>query len=1476
MHTSSKHNTKSLHLKTAVQWFAASLTGTLFVSSVSCAAQPASSDSLSMDNQSYKNVLLNEVPNTTKLGAKETYEQALELFESYYRYGVRYDGDSADAIISGKEWYDDIETVGVNRERAKSQFIPFDSAAKAFAAQKTVLDDVDASSSSFYKKLSGTKWDFALVKTPEEAAKKDAEWLAKDYKGSEFNKEMVPAAWQTYRNSDGTFKYDEPIYTNHGFAWQNNVQPEDYTTPKAPTAYNPVGYYRTTFTLDKDWDGREVFISLQSVESAYYVYVNGKVVGYSTDSYTAHDFNITPYLTEGENTVAIKVFRWSIGSWLENQDFIRQSGIYRDVYLYSKGEAEIRDFFVKTEFTDTKDLLNSDVKLSVETNLRGLKNLEDKDYIVAARLLDKDGNEVAKNEDTVVSVKAAGTSPKAKLLDRGVNETLTMNVANPDKWFADSPTLYYLELVLKDTNGNEIESIVERVGFRDLRVVALGEKNKANKSLEQLQINGKKLVMRGVNRHDADLMKGRAVGFEEYLTDLQTMKQHNLNAIRTSHYPNDAIMYDLADELGLYICMDANIESHRAAVTGVRVPCGPEDKGEYKEFVAPILDRNANMIEHYKNNPSVLIWSSNNEAQYQKIKYNSHSGFWVASMYTLMRDPSRFRKSERASAYQEQIQLGDPWSLKSRLANIVDLHSTQYALPASVDAYRDVQPYVHSEYNHAMGQAYGNAKEHWDVIRDRNNVNGGFIWDYIDQSIYTVDKNNTSRKFWGFGGDWIDQKYNDNAFCGNGLAYADHTPSPKLLDAKKVHQQVNFYLAQDKVSATDMLKIKLVNEYESTPLTDFDISWSIYKNAESATPLASGVFISSLKGRSGQSINDNAQFFTIDLAKVLAGQTLIKGSEYFLDFSVKYKHDTNFGAKAGYEIAHEQFKLNFDDNSTRSLLNAKQIPDFADVAENDTSITLKGKTDQNQSFKIVLNKTTGTIDSYELDGDVVIMKGPEQSIFRAQTYNDTTAYWSKESQNAGAFENLKDVKVEVDKSAKRVLMHMSANMAVDAAISMDYEVLGNGEIIVLNNFSPKSNFAKVGGLAKVGSRLIVANEFQNFAYFGRGPFDTYVDRQSGARIGKYANKVADSFDSKMIRPQENGNHTDARWTTLTNAAGEGLLISSTGNFEVSALPYTAEELNSNVYDEPVYRHPVDVPLRKDSVVWSIDYKQRGVSDTAFMEHVPLEGYMVPTTDDYSYSYRISPINAKTNVDAKAFTEYSVEAAAHTVKSIEINGVALEAFDENVHEYNVTLDATAQSVDIKATGTNIRIVDNRDGSYVVKGLADGKYQEYLIKVVREGDPVALKQSDVIVAIGEDTNLVDGASKPVPSVTTKDGKTLIDGVDFTVKYANNTVAYRKASATIVFKGIYTAKSVTKSFTVKDYADAVKTISFNVDGGSAVPNMVIGSGTLLDQSKITIPTKEGYSFGGWFNYNFTQAFDFNQPVVQDTTLYAKWNKL
>ena len=1462
----------------AKRWIAGTLSGAMLFGCMPSAFAAAAQEPVSnvQPELSYRNVLSN-APNAQKLDAKQTYDQVLDLYESYFQNSVRFTQDGAQADITGKEWFDDIETVGINRERAKTQFIPYDDAEKAFAAEKSVLDEVGANTSPYYKKLSGTEWEFALVDNPAEAEKKDKEWLSKDYTGKDFQKEYVPASWQTYRNPDGTFKYDEPMYTNHGFPWADNLEKEDYVTPQAPTEKNPVGYYRTSFTLDEGWKNRETFISLQSVESAYYLYVNGKPVGYSTDSFTAHDFNITPYLQDGENTIALKVFRWSIGSWLENQDFIRQSGIYRDVYLYSKGEAEVRDYFAKTEFTNPKDLVNSDVKLNLETTIRGLKNTQDKNYKVSVRLRNQNGDEVARAQEQSVLVKAAGKTSAEKLRDAGTTITSTMTVTNPDKWFPDTPNLYYLEIVLSDENGKAMESIVERIGFRDLRKVRTEKKNADGQFLEQLQINGKQMVLRGVNRHDADVEKGHAVGYQEYLTDLTTMKQHNLNAIRTAHYPNDSVMYDLADELGLYICMDANIESHRAAFTGARVPTGPKELGEYKEWVAPVLDRNANMIEHYKNNPSVVIWSSNNEAQYAKVPYNSHSCFWVASMYALKRDPSRFRKSERASAYQEQVQTGDPWSLESRIQNIVDLHSTQYALPGGVNAYNNVQPYVHSEYDHAMGQSYGNAKEHWDVIRNRDNVNGGFIWDYIDQSIRTVNRDDTSDEFWGYGGDWIDKKYNDNAFCGNGLVYADHTPSPKLKEAKKVHQQVNFYLANPNVAPTDTVTVKMVNEYENTPLSAFDITWSIYQNSDSDKPLAKQTVTSNLGAMQGLSINTNSEEISIDLASVLPDFAPVSGNDYFLDFSVKLKENVNWGAKAGFEVAHEQFELDFTERTEQPSMDIQKIPAFESVEEKGSNVILTGTTNQKQKFEIVLNQEKGTIDSYKLDGQLVMAAGPEQSIYRAQTYNDTTAYWDEKSQNAGAPDRLSEVqvKLDTDSNKNKVTMSMTGRMQVDAAMGMSYEIYGNGEIVVLDQFSPKSDFAKEGGLAKVGSRMIVNSSYDNFQYYGRGPWDTYVDRESAARIGVYQNKVSDSFDKKMLKPQENGNHTDVRWTSLTNDEGTGLLVSTNGTIEVSALPYTAEELNRKNYNEAQYRHPNKVPTRQDSIVWNIDYKQRGVSDTAFMGHTPLDGYQVPTNQDYSYSYRITPITGQSEIAKISNEKYRVEAAADTVKSISVNGKPVEGFSSEKTEYDVTIDAQASAVEITAEGSNIEVVDRRNGTFAVSGKGEGGSQTYVVKVTRAVESSGYRAADAQVSLAEAAPLVDGKAEPVPVVKTADGKLLIDGVDFVVEYEGNTEAGKTAVATIQFKGAYHGDAIVKEFTVGDQKTVMRTIDFQTDGGTEMQSMQLADGTLLKEKEIPQPTKSGYTFAGWWNYNFTQAFDFNQPIAQDTTLYAKWTE-
>ena len=1290
------------------------------------------------------------------------YDEVLDIREKHYNDSIKLSGGEAD--FTGEEWLDQSQVIGINRERAKSQFISYQDADTALAAEKSVLDDVGPETSDYYMLLSGKDWDFALVRNPEEAAKVDELYLAENYTGDAFQPEYVPQAWQTYRNEDGTFKYfDEPIYTNTALPWFNNFESDSYSDPAAPTVYNPVGYYRTSFTLPEGWDGREVFISFQSVESAYYLYVNGHKVGYSTDSFTAHDFNITPYLNEsGENTIALKVFRWSIGSWLENQDFIRQSGIYRDVYLYSKDEAEIRDFFVKTQFDDRTNE-NSDVNVTVETDVRALRNTAEGTYTLSAYIKDNDGNKVATAKDQTVKLDPAD-SYEDKLKAPGTTLTSTMKVTNPAKWFPDTPNLYSLVLELKK-GDTVMEAVVERIGFREIYKVDIDDQGH-----EQMQITGRQVVLRGVNRHDTDLETGHALTFEDYLTDLTLMKQNNLNAIRTAHYPNDKALYDLADELGLYVCAEANIESHAAASNGAKVPTGANRQG-MPEWVAPVLDRVVTNLEMYKNNPSVIMWSLGNEATYSWAPLNENYGFWVASMYLLKRDPDRLRKYERESVYAGQHSYvrasnTDPWDVNVRKNNIIDIESTQYVLPNYVANYSNKLPLIHSEYNHAMGQAYGNALEHWDAIRENDQAQGGFIWDYIDQSIRTVRDNGdgTYDEFWGYGGDWIDPNNNDNAFCGNGLVFADRTPSPKLTEAKKVHQQVSFYMDDLSITSGGEITVKVVNEYENTSLSAFDITWELTEDG--ITKLGGDTLKLNTPNLDGQSLMSGQQVENVTIT--LPQFEAVEGRDYLLNFSVKLKEGTNWGAEAGHEVAYEQFQLNPDDAQASET----QVPDkaFESTQQVGDELTLTGTTDTNQPFEIVLDTKNGVIKSYKLNGDVVMTQGPEQSLYRAETYNDTTVSKNANLKNAGATENLSNLEVSVNTSENQVLMAMSGTMKVDADALMAYQIYGNGEIVVLSQFIPSSNFAP-NGLPKIGGRMLISGDYDNLTFYGRGPDENYVDRQSGSTVGVYTSKVYDPDDAmganstwvgkKMLKPQDNGNRTDIRWTALTNDQGVGLMVTSDDQLlESSVAHYTAEEMNSGSYNSSTYRHPNQIPQGED-IVWNLDLHQNGVSDTAFMGHKPLNGYFFPTNQTYSYSYRISPVNTQdaTKLMEKGNEGFEVPTSTYPITSISINGKEVAGFDMNSEtgaSYTLAADESITSVTVEGT-ENYTYTFNEDGTLTVSAANNyGQEFNYVVKLVREGTEL---NRDVL-----------SKAKVNNHYTGQDASKIIDGNNSTLWHSN----------------------------------------------------------------------------------------------------------
>ena len=636
--------------------------------------------------------------------------------------------NAADSSFAGEEWYDQIDKVEENREPAHAYFTPYESAEKALTNEKSVLDK-DASESAYKQSLNGT-WKFKFAQKPADREKQakgaDAKNYVENWDTSGWDDIKVPSSIQTIKDADGNFKYEKPIYVNQRYPWQNYENVSLGANVTAPTVNNSVGQYKRTFTVPSDWDGRDVFVSFEGVESAFYLYVNGQRVGYGEDSYTTDEFNITSYLKKGENTIAVEVYRWSTGSYLENQDFIRMSGIFRDVNLYSKAKVEMRDLFVKTDLDNNY----KDATLTLDADIRNLGDdtAAGKKYTVSADLYKIDGKTKVWSEPMAIeaSVPTAKKNVAEKADDKGAHFTGDKKVTNPDKWFADTPNLYMLLVQLKDENGNVVETTVQRVGFREISKADINEAGQ-----EQVQINGEKIMFRGTNRHETDDQDGRAISKEDITTDLKMMKQFNVNAIRTSHYPNNPYMYGLADELGIYICDETNAESHIGA-TSSNIPSG------YPIWNTSVMARTQHMVERDKHHPSVVIWSLGNEATYQAYNMDENYCFYNSTQWILQRDPSRIRKYERDNRYTK----GD------RTKSMVDIYSSQYwgvdSVKSQVTNTGNKLPYIQSEYAHAMGNALGNFKEYWDIFRNYPNAQGGFIWDWIDQSVSTKVENTTT------------------------------------------------------------------------------------------------------------------------------------------------------------------------------------------------------------------------------------------------------------------------------------------------------------------------------------------------------------------------------------------------------------------------------------------------------------------------------------------------------------------------------------------------------------------------------------------------------------------------------------------------------------------------------------------------------------------------------------------------------------
>ena len=580
--------------------------------------------------------------------------------------------DVSAVTFSGDEWDGHPEITEVNKQRPRATFYPYDS----LEAAKTMKKE----DSKYYKLLNGT-WKFNFAKTLEE---KPVDFQGSDFDDSTWDDIQVPSCWNVLKNEDGTFKYENPMYTNTTYPWYYNV--EDLQPGQGMKEGNTVGTYRTKFQLEEGWKDREVFLNFEGVESAFYLWVNGQAVGYSEDTFTRAEFDITPYLQEGENTIALQVYRWSDGSWLEDQDFLRLAGVFRDVYLTSKDAVEIRDFKVETDL----DAEYKNAELSIKTSLRKFKDVEGADYKVKAKLFDAAGNEV-KIEGLEAAVAFAGEEAEV---------TLKANVENPEKWSAEKPNLYKLALCLYD-GEKEVEATAIKIGFREIELANEGTTN------AQILINGQPISIRGANRHDVDPSLGRVPTEEMMRRDLELMKQHNLNAVRTSHYPNDPRFYELCDEYGIYVMDETNNESHGLIEDGISIP------GTGEEWKVILLDRIENVVERDKNHASVIFWSMGNEA-------GQGENFGAGADMIREKDSTRLVHYEADHKY-------------------TDMHSEMYSRPMTVEYFgkHSKKPFILCEYAHSMGNSTGNMEDYWDIIDKYPNLVGGYIWDWVDQSIYT-------------------------------------------------------------------------------------------------------------------------------------------------------------------------------------------------------------------------------------------------------------------------------------------------------------------------------------------------------------------------------------------------------------------------------------------------------------------------------------------------------------------------------------------------------------------------------------------------------------------------------------------------------------------------------------------------------------------------------------------------------------------
>lgn len=973
-----------------------------------------------------------------------------------------------------------------NREPAHAALIPYPDEAAALTGER--------GASPFFRLLNGS-WRFCYLPSP---AAVPAGFEDPSFSDESWDSIPVPSNWQM-------LGYGKPNYTNAAYPYP--VDP-----PRVPQD-NPVGLYRRTFALPAEWEGRRVFLNFDGVDSAFYVWVNGQPVGYSQGSHMPSEFDLTAHLRPGENLLAVQVFQWSDGSYLEDQDMWRLSGIFRDVYLFATPGVHMRDVRIRTRLES--DYRNAMLEVSV-----ALKNYTDEKaqgYRVLARLLD-DGQRVVCEHSVAEGVSLSACEEKAL--------AAAIPVAAPRKWSAEEPNLYTVLLSLLDAKGKVLEVERYAVGFRQV-----GVKD------SRVCVNGVPILIRGVNRHDTHPDLGHAVSLDSMIQDITLMKQHNINAVRTSHYPNDARWYDLCDRYGLYVIDEADLETHGFGHTGnvSQLSADPAWEPAY-------LDRARRMVERDKNHPCVIIWSLGNESGYGP----NHDAMaaWIREA-----DPTRLIHYEAAG--------------ESPTVDVVSvMYPTVESLIKQGRRTDDPRPFFMCEYAHAMGNGPGNLKEYWEAIRSHPRLLGGCIWEWVDHGIR--QRTASGEEWFAYGGDFGDEP-NDGNFCIDGLNFPDRIPHSGLIEYKKIIEPV--HVLPDDLAAG---KVKIVNRYDFLSLAHLEGSWSLTRDDE---VLEQGT-LPPLDVPAGGEM----------LVKIPFARPVPKpGAKHWLNLSFTLARATLW-APRGYELAWAQFEVPVEAPPAPRIALRGMAP--VEVRDSGVEIAVRG-----DGFRVVFDKHRGTIRAWEYQGQQLLTVGPRLNVWRAPTDNDVHA--AREWRRAGLDRLIHRVdRVALAKTLPQavqveiVSVLAPYSLAPAFACTYRYTIYGSGDVVIETHVTPLRDLPH---LPRLGLQMRMPGDFDRFAWYGRGPHESYADRKESARVGLYRGTVQEQY-VPYIMPQENGNKSDVRWAAVTDARGMGLLAVGMPLLNVSAHHYTTEDLTRA-------QHTFDLTRRNETIL-NLDHAQGGLGSNS--------------------------------------------------------------------------------------------------------------------------------------------------------------------------------------------------------------------------------------------------------------------------------------